>query len=467
MQQEINKEFSAIVSLDRISTINGDLSRLNSSEARQSFVENFFHEKYGDGGGALSVFEDGGQVRLRWQQRKVDSSAEKAHFEALKQAKGKNYAEAIGNWVKAISLNPSDPDYYFNLGIAFFELKNYKESVENLRSALNLCPIYFKAQLILGTAYLKMRKYDPAEEHLRESMIFYPNHPLVYLNLGAVYSIQRKYDDAVKMFLRTIELAPDEVRAHFGLGKIYALKRDFEKATSYYSNVVEINKNPELTRHAKRAMAVTPQTSGDTATPIALEGVPVAKADAKQVEKYYQEGFRAYLFTDYERAIQMYRTYLHHRPKDDFVWFSLGEAEMRAGNVPAAAAAFYEAIKHNPGKSLYYKELAVSSNYLDKKEEALQCLEKAEQLGKVDSIICTIWGKILIEQNKIPEALKRLEKAVQLNSNNLLARYNLAIAAIKDNQQDLASNILHEIVRAPVDSPIKTEAKSLINDLFA
>ena len=106
------------------------------------------------------------------------------HQKAVQQFKNKQYNDAINNWVKAISLNPGDPDFYFNLGIAFFETKNYTESVENLRKSIQICPIYYKAHLILGTVLLKTRKFEEAEHHLKPSVVFQSQHALAYLNLG-------------------------------------------------------------------------------------------------------------------------------------------------------------------------------------------------------------------------------------------------------------------------------------------
>ena len=465
------KQLSVALRLDVLSALNGEFAILDEHIEREAFLRNFFGERYGDGAGKLFVNETQGQIVLIWKSDRVDVQAEAVHHEALGHAKSKNYGEAINRWVKAISLNPSDPDYYFHLGIAFFETKNYAESIENLAKALALCPIYYKARLILGTAYLKTRKYDDAAKHLEESLIFYPKHPLAHLNLAAVYSIQRKYDSAIKMLLKTVELSPNEVRAHFGLGKIYTSKREFDRANRHFETVIALNSNAELTIHAKRAMVSTVAISEHTSVladsgkknePNNVASVP----EAKVVERFYQEGFRAYLQTDYDKSSHMYNKYLKYRPEDDFVWFSLGEAELRSGNVRASADAFRQAIKHNSKKAVYYKELGVAYNYLDRKEDALQCLEKAEQLGKVDSVAYTIWGKILIEKGLIEDAVERLEEAVKLNNNNLLARYNLAIAAMKNNQRDLASNILHEISRAPIESPIKEEAETALRELM-
>ncbi|NIR47535.1 tetratricopeptide repeat protein [candidate division KSB1 bacterium] len=394
----------------------------------------------------------------------MDQQAEQFHKIALMHAKNKNFVEAINSWVKAISLNSNDPDYYFNLGIAFFEIKNYKESIENLNKALSLCPIYYKAHIILGTVYLKVRQFEDSEQHLKESINFYPNHALAYLNLGAVYSILKRYDDAITAFSKALELSPNEVRAHFGIGKIYSLKNDSEKANSYFKRVIELDQKGQLANHAKRAMMSKPVENGEGAS----ESVESVEAvNTSDYERLYQEGYKAFLFTDYNKAIMMYNGYLKRKPDDDFVWFSLSEAYLRAGNTQKAIEALQKAISINANKAIYYKELAIAYNYLDDEGKVIDCLDKAKRLGKSDSVTNTLWGKFLLKSNRHSDAIETLEQAVKRNSNNLLAKFHLALAYLEINQKNFAISYLKEIISSPINSPLKMEAQSALEELNA
>ena len=450
------KQYSAIINLKSFDAIDGKLTDMTNEIERKEYIEQFFLQRYGEGSGKLEIELDNMQVKLKWLSSKVDSRAEFLHKEALSQARLKKFNEAITNWVKAISINSYDPDYYFNLGIAFFELKNYRESIENLKNAISLCPIYYKAHLILGTVYLKIRQYEEAEKHLKENINFSSNHALAYLNLGAVCSILKRYDESINMFKKTIELSPKEVRAHFGLGKIFAIKGDFEKANQCFKNVIEFDTKGILTSHAKRAMAVAPSQQKEIGS---------THVDPKFVEKYYQEGYKAFLFTDYNKAIEMYKNYLESKPNDDFVWCALGEANLRGGDNEQAIEAFKSAIRNNQRKGLYFKELAIAFDYIGKHKEAIECLKKAKELGKNDTITNTIWGKILIKQQRISDAILHLEEALKLNSSNLLAKYNLAVALIRDGDIDMAINYLHEITQIPVNSPLKEDSEVMLNKI--
>lgn len=455
MEPDQTKQFSVVIKLDKFEALNGELSRLHDDQEKERYISRFFMDRFGQGGGKLQVVQKKSKVKLTWLPPKTDSQAEAVHREALSNAKNREYKEAINKWIKAITMNPTDPDYYFNLGIAFFEVKNYRESIENLSKAIALCPIYFKAHLILGTVYLKTRQFDKAEEHLKKSIVYYPEHSLAYLNLGAVYSILKRYQEGIQMFLKTIELSPKEVRAHFGLAKIYSIQGEIDKANQYYKNVIEIGTNPQLTIHAKRSMVSLREPDAPN---IPEQTTPT------NVEKYYQDGYSAYLFTDYDKSIRMYSEYLKHKRKDDFVWFSLGEALLRAGHVLKAIEAFQNAVNLNHSKALYYKELSLAFDCLNKSNEVIENVNKALKLGKDDSILFTLYAKYLIKQQKFEEAIEKLEKALKKSSNNLLAKFYLALALKGQNDIDSATNYLLQIMKAPINSPIKMEAESLLNE---
>ena len=428
----------------------------------------FFSERYDQGQSGsmnIEIIED--KAKFKWVLSRVEIEAEQFHKIALERARSKKYKSAIEAWIKAIALNPDDPDYYFNAGIAFFEGKNFKEAIENLEYALKLCPIYFKARLILGTIYLKLRKFDLAQAHLTESLFFNPANSLAMLNLGAAYSILKEYDKGVAAFLYIIDKSPSEARAHFGLGKIYSLQGNVTEANRCFKKVIELDTTSNLANHAKRAL-VTEYTSTSTVMAMAMEASgsqDVDAIDAGELHDLYVEGYTAYLFGDYEKSTRLYGTYLKVKAKDDYVWSSLGEAYLRLGKPKEASSAFKAAIKINANKALYYKQLAIAFDFLSQSKDVLQTIEVAASLGKKDSTLFTIWGKNLIKCERYDDAVKKLSKALKMNKSNISAEYHLALAYIKCNKKDEAVEHLHRVLQAKVKSPIKADAENLVNSI--
>ena len=429
-------------------------------EIDQGEILKILKDKFGNTAiGAMDVSLESDSAKFRWTLTKVVDEAEELHKEALSYARKKNYKNAIERWIKAISVNPEDPDYYFNAGIAFYEAKNYQEAIENLETTISICPIYFKARLILGTIYLKLRKFNQAETYLKESIYFNPSNPLAILNLGAVYSILKKYPEGINAFKKIIELSPNEQRAYFGLGKIYSIQGNTQEANECFRKVIDIDNNGHLAIHAKRAIVSVSEASS---TAINLK--PKAELPAIEeghLEDYYSEGYNSYLFGDYSRSGDLYRKYIEYKPNDDIVWFSLGESYFRAGYPKEASSAFKNALKVQK-KGLYFKQLAIAYDFQSLSDKAINCAEQAIAMGKKDSIVYTIWAKNLIKLNKLDEAIDKLELAIKSNKANLSAIYHLAVAYTKSNQISEATTYLHTILSSKVKSPIKGEAEELL-----
>jgi len=386
-------------------------------------------------------------AELRWTSAKTSAEAEIFHKEALAFARRKDYRQAVQKWVQAVASNPEDPDYYFNLGIALFEAKKYNEAVENLKKVIGLCPIYQRAHLILGTVCLKIRKFADAEIHLKESIYFNPQNALAHLNLGAVFSILKKYDEGIRSFRRTLELSPSEVRAYFGLAKIYSIRGDVDNANVNYRRVIELDTLGVLANHAKRSI--------------------VGRSDSKagNLDEIYSEGYKAFLYSDYKRAIDLYRRYVEAKPEDDYVWSALGEALLRNGQVEHAVETFRQAVKIAPSKGLYLKQLAIACDFLERPQEVVDAARKANESGKADSITLGLLGKNLAKLNRVSEAIPLLEQAIRSNRSNLQAQLSMAAARVQNNEREVAMEYLVGILQSKINSPIKAEAERMLSKL--
>jgi len=449
--QTAKKLVSANINLAEIRHFDPEIQQILSN-ANPTGLKDYLYRRYGKNGN-VDIIVNGEAAELRWILPRVISSAETLHREALTHARQRDFKPAITKWTQAVALNPHDPDYYFNLGIAFFESKNYKEAVENLQRTISICPIYFRAHLILGTVFLRIRKFDEAERHLKESVFFTPRNALAHLNLGAVYSILKKYQEGIFSFQRAIELSPGEIRAYFGMAKIYSILGDTENANQYYRKVIELDSKGILANHAKRGIVAVKEPGSRMSS---------ASVD---LETVYSRGYNAFLFSDYQLAVEMYQQYVQRKPEDDYVWSALGAALLRSGQPQQAANAFERAIKINASKALYYKQLALAYDALNRSQDVIRMVEKAKALGKNDGVLLGLWGKSLIKLNQITEALTPLEQAVKISKSNLMAQYYLAVVLARLNRLDNAMMYLDNVLSARINTPLKEEAQKLMTKL--
>jgi tetratricopeptide (TPR) repeat protein len=392
-------------------------------------------------------------IHFFWYLPKANSQAEKLHKNAIIHARKGDLKKAIEYWTKAAQLNPQDPDYFFNLGVAYFEIKRYIEAIDALTRTLAICPIYYKANLILGTAYLKIRKFENARKHIEKSLIVNKNSLLAYLNLGAINSILKDYKNGIAMFEKAIALSPKEASAYMGLAKIYATLDNIEKANFYFRKVIEFDKKGNLANYAKRL--ITSQRRQK------IEEEPLDISEAANPEESYSEGYRNYIIGNFQKSVQMYKKYLTTKSDDDYVWCALGEAQLRAGKPELATESFKKAAKLSSSKGLYFKELGIAFDKMGKFDKVVAAMAKANELGKLDSITYYLWGKALYELGKSGEAIDKLEESLKVNKNNLSAKYYMALALSKENELNDAIGYLDEILNAKIETPLKTQSEKL------
>ena len=109
-------------------------------------------------------------------------------------------------------------------------------------------------------------------------------------------------------------------------------------ANDYFKKVIELDTKGNLAIYAKRSI-------------ISLNKKPLESNIEENVtgnpEDYYSEGYRYYIGGNYSKSASMYKKYLAIKPEDDYIWYALGEVQLRLGKLELALEAFKKAIKNS------------------------------------------------------------------------------------------------------------------------
>jgi adenylate cyclase len=77
---------------------------------------------------------------------------------------------------RAFRLNPiPPPNYYFNLGGAYFMLSRYLEAIRVCKKAINISPDYVSPKVIMAACYSLLEQYKKAHETVTEILKIDPN----------------------------------------------------------------------------------------------------------------------------------------------------------------------------------------------------------------------------------------------------------------------------------------------------
>jgi len=142
------------------------------------------------------------------------------------------YADAVGEYRKAIAQNPQAPDLHFRLGRALL-------LASHDAAALDAAKTEFEAELRLS-----------------------PEDAACEFQLGAIAQAQTREDDARQHFSRALELSPDFADALVALGKIESRMKQFNQAIGHLERATALQPANE---NAHYALMMAYRDAGQTA----------------------------------------------------------------------------------------------------------------------------------------------------------------------------------------------------------
>jgi tetratricopeptide (TPR) repeat protein/peroxiredoxin len=138
--------------------------------------------------------------------------------------------EAIGDFQKALRL---DPDYSIaisNLGNAFRQANRLDDAQQAFERGLRVNPEDPDANYGLGMVFAQTNDTHRAEEHLQKAIKYRSPYPEALNNLAILYLRTERRDQAVATFEESIRLAPGFDQPYLNLARVYALEGSVDKA---------------------------------------------------------------------------------------------------------------------------------------------------------------------------------------------------------------------------------------------
>ena len=135
---------------------------------------------------------------------------------------------SLSNYIKALNLEPSNPDIHYNIGTAFQAKKDFLRASKAYSRALELNPNHFEAKAALKalsgqeqeeqiadafTHAVKLQEagnYEDAIKVYNKIAVDRPNDDTLFYNLAVAYQAQGNYDESIKNYNKAYSIKPDE-----------------------------------------------------------------------------------------------------------------------------------------------------------------------------------------------------------------------------------------------------------------
>jgi len=326
----------------------------------------------------------------------------------------------------AVAALPNDPRILEASGVALEAAGETNQAIETYNKLAALQPQSPQPLLRLAGLYVRQKDMNKAIDALRRAQKLAPNARDLVPQLAQVYLAANRPDDALK---EARELQKSEPKFAGG----YALEGDI------------------LMSQKKFAQAEKPYRE-------ALKLEPKADAVAIRLHRTLAEGGKA------GEAEAFAKSWIAENPKSLAMRLYLGERELGAKNLKAAAAHYQAVIAIDGNNAIALNNLAWIGGELND-PKALGYAERALKLAPNSAAILDTYGTLLIKKGETGKGLEYMGRAAKAASNRYDIRLNYAKALAGAGKKDDARKELEALQAVPEDFPGKSEIPTLIKSL--
>lgn len=171
------------------------------------------------------------------------------------------YEDVITKFAEAISLDPSNPIFYYYRAVGLERNGNTEKALEDYQKAAELKPNFImpfsRAGIILG----KRGDFEKAIEFYRKAVDLGDKDPSTYYNYGVCLVNLGRSPEAQAIFEKLLNLDPFYSDAYYQLGIIYIGLGETSKAKEHLLKFIELdpeNKNVPLAKEILKTLSGIP-----------------------------------------------------------------------------------------------------------------------------------------------------------------------------------------------------------------
>ncbi|CAH1385681.1 tetratricopeptide repeat protein [Candidatus Nitrotoga sp. M5] len=280
---------------------------------------------------------------------------------------------AVGLISRAISVNPSNPAYYINLGNAFKDQGRLQEAILNYQQAVSIKPDFAEACTNLGNALKEQGNLEAAVENFRRSLALKPNFAETHSNLGNALKDQGLLEEAIACYSQALQLRPDYAEAYNNLGAALKAQNKLNEAIESYRKAVSL-KSDFFDAHNNLGNALMAQGNLEAAVMSFYQSLLIkpdfAEAHNNLGNALKDQGKLDAAIGSFQRALEI---------KSDFAeaHSNLGLTLHKQSKMDEAIAHYYKALSIKPDYAEAYNNLGLALQEQGKLDEAVDSYHRA------------------------------------------------------------------------------------------
>ncbi len=418
----------------------------------------------------------------------LDADDANAHYlSALSYLALEQPDSALSSLIETVRIQPENVDAQFQIGMLYQNKNDIDNAIAYFEKTIELDPKNPVPFFRLGRIYQDRKDENNMIRVYQPALIIEPNHPDIHHTLAVVFENRfkngpaDKKEDSLQQALHHYGLANEHDPEHFEWHYRYALLLDGHAATlenyhkhagmavKHYTDTIALK--PDLVdAYFKRAMITNRyKRIGEElylSDRILEDFRQVVMLKPDYVDAYFHMGTLQIWIDEYKQAEENFRKVLQLNPKYKGVHTELGKLAERDKDWEKAIELYEKEIQIDDKATTAYQRLGdLYYNSQLKLNKAKAMLEKALELnGKhVNTII--VYANVLYSMDRLGAASEQFERALQLESSNLTANFNLALMYEYTERNELAKAQWKTFLKLDPPEQWKLEAEKHLKKL--
>jgi len=242
---------------------------------------------------------------------------------------------------------------------------------------------------------------DEAEAKANELLKDSPNEVTILNILGVIQDGKGQSDKAIQTYTKALQINDKSPETHFNMGSVFH----------------KIAKNKDARTCYEKAINLKPDF----------------------VNAYFNLALVCQNLQDYESAEKNYQKTIDLQPNFHEAIGSLGTLMQAQGRLEEAIDNYQKAISIQPDARNYFN-LAAGLRTKGSLDEAIEYFEKSLSINNNDPNVLTSLGDALWHKGDTKAAFEKLNQAIEIDPDNPMANYNLAVFLSDNNELDKSLN---------------------------
>ena len=344
-------------------------------------------------------------------QKKVDEFPKDAEAHAnlgVVYQNQKRYAEALNEYKKAESLNPSNLNTKINIGTLFQEQKKYDNAISTYNSILAIQPYNAKVLVYKAECSKALNRKEEAIELYKTALNIEPKNAQIKAELYELLKNTMSTEDVLAFLYKNVQNSPMDASSYYEFAYELHKANKIDDAITYYIETIKLDKN-KIDAYVNLSQAYRQKKKYKDAYDVIKKAKAVAPEN-EQVKSQYALIASEYASNKYTIATNAYESGDYKKAIEEYKLIEPATTDSLIG-----IAAAYQALSDT--------------------KEAIEYYKKAMEIAPKNDEIPVYIASLYVNSNDEVNAKKYVETALTLNPNNKQAKELQKYLVSKDTEE--------------------------------